>query len=268
MTMMDFTDRDIATCFVSARKNAQCLTSYPGVVPQSLSDAYAIQDRAIAAFGGTICGWKVGRINAPLCDTFGTTRLFGPAWADARQEALPGQMSVGRIFKGGFGAAEAEYMFRIGEAPRVGQTRFSREDAANLVDAVFVGFEIASSPFSGINTMGPLVTVSDFGNNNGLLVGPEIPDWRTSALEDWAVESRADGQVVGSGQAGAFPGGPLESVRLLLENLVSRDHPIEPGLLVTTGAVTGVHEVKAGQRFEATFGDFATIACSIEYAQA
>lgn len=268
MSQTDVIEQETATRFVLARKAASALQDYPGVPPQTLAQAYAIQDAAIAERGGTICGWKVGRIHPPLCDTLGTTRLVGPAWLDAMQGATDGAEPVGHIFAGGFGAAEAEFMVRIGTAPAPGKRHFTRDDIASLIDAVFVGFEIASSPFPGINALGPLVTISDFGNNNGLLVGPEIPDWRTAGLDDWPVETRVDGERVGSGSASAFPGGLIESVRVLLETITARGHAVTPGLLVSTGAITGVHEVTAGQRIEARFGSFTSIFCTIGYAQA
>ncbi len=253
--------------FVEARKEAKCLPVFPGTPPTDLASAYALQDEAIALFDGTIIGWKVGRIQPPLSDSLGTTRLFGPAWAEARQDATNGHVPTGRIFKGGFGAVEAEFMFRIGQVPPSGQTRISLDEVAGLIDAVYVGFEIASSPYAGINSSGPLVTICDFGNNNGLLVGPEVPEWRASGLADWTVETRADGILLGSGKASAFPDGPLGSVKLLIENLIERGHPIVPGLLISTGAVSGVHEVTAGQKIEARFGDDMVISCTIDYAK-
>lgn len=266
MLQHEATVEEVAHRFVDARKRARHLPAYPGTLPCDLATAYAMQDEAITQFGGTICGWKVGRINPPLSEKLGTTRLFGPAWADSLGDAANRAIPVGRIFEGGFGAAEAEFMFRIGKVPITDKTRFTTEEIAELIDAVFVGFEIASSPFSGINALGPLVTISDFGNNNGLLVGPEIPDWPDAGFEDWVVETRADGVLLGTGKASAFPDGPLGSVRLLIENLIARGQPVTPGLLISTGAVTGVHEVTAGQRIEARFGTAFTIACTIAYA--
>jgi 2-keto-4-pentenoate hydratase len=159
-------------------------------------------------------------------------------------------------------------MYRIGTAPKPGKARFSLEETAAMIDAIFVGFEIASSPFAGVNRLGPLVTISDFGNNNGLLVGPEISDWQHSGCEQWLVETRVDGDIVGTGRASDFPDGPLGSVRLLIENLVARGHSISKGLLISTGAVTGVHEVRPGQQIEARFGDLPPISCRIEHATA
>lgn len=259
--------RTIADVFVKARRAARALADYPGTPPQVLADAYAVQDAAIPLFGGTIAGWKVGRINPPWVEQLGTSRLAGPIFSQSIQSAANGHMPTGQIFSQGFGAAEAEFVFRIGSAPIAGQTSFGIDDAAALIDSVFCGIEIASSPFSGINTLGPLVTISDFGNNNGLLLGPEIPDWRNAGFENWNVATLVDGQPVGQAQAVSFPGGLMESVRFLIENLVSRGFPVTPGLLISSGAVTGVHEVTDGQSVEARFGDFASICCAIGHQQ-
>jgi 2-keto-4-pentenoate hydratase len=258
----------IASAFVDARRSAHALADYPGGPPQVLAEAYAIQDAAIPLFGGDIAGWKVGRINLPWLEQLGVSRLSGPIFADSVQSAANGHVREGVIFEHGFGAAEAEFIFRIGRAPKAGQTKFTVADAVDLIDAVFCGIEIASSPFSGINGMGPLVTISDFGNNNGLLIGPEVSNWALSALENWDVTTLIDGEVTGTGKAASFPGGPLESVRFLIENLVERGLPVTPGLLVSSGAVTGVHEVRAGQTVEARFGDYCSINCTIGHQKA
>jgi 2-keto-4-pentenoate hydratase len=258
--------RSIASAFVNARRAGQALAEYPGAPPQALAEAYAVQDAAIPLFGGTVAGWKVGRINPPWFDQLGVSRLAGPIFSENVQPIANGHVPEGLTFEQGFGAAEAEFIYRIGAAPCEGQTAFTVEDATALVDAVFCGFEIASSPFTGINALGPLVTISDFGNNNGLLLGPEIPDWRNAGPDGWEVSTFVDGHAVGAGTAAAFPGGALESVRFLIENLVARGLPVTPGLLVSSGAVTGVHEVVEGQSVEARFGEFCSLRCTIRHA--
>lgn len=258
--------RSIADAFVKARHAGLALLTYPGATPRALADAYAVQDAAIPLFGDTISGWKVGRVNPPWIAQLGVTRLAGPIFAANVQPAANGHMAEGLTYSGGFGAAEAEFVYRIGTAPAPGQTEFSIDEAAGMVDAVFCGVEIASSPFAGINSMGPLVTISDFGNNNGLLLGPEIADWRGSGFQDWNIVTLIDGQPVGEGKAASFPGGLMESVRFLIGNLVARGLPVTPGLLISSGAVTGVHEVEAGQSVEARFGDFCNLKCTIKNA--
>jgi len=108
---------------------------------------------------------------------------------------------------------------------------------------VHMGVEIASSPFPDINNMGPLVTISDFGNNNGLIIGDKLPGWAKSKLEDWSVETIIDGKSFGT----ATPPGPMLSFRFVLENTARRGMPLKKGMAITTGAITGVHQAYSGQ---------------------
>ncbi|MGW8191825.1 2-keto-4-pentenoate hydratase [Sphingomonas hankookensis] len=249
----------IAQAFVTARRQAVGLSPYPGEAPTTLAEAYAIQDRAIAIDGRTVAGWKVGRINAPLDTALGANRLAGPIFADQVVGTEAGAMAV---IADGFAAAEAEYCVRIGRAPEPGRTGLSLDEALELVDAVHVGIEIASSPYAGINADGPLVTISDYGNNYGLLIGAEVPGWRELGFLDWPVESRIDGAVVGTATARTMLDGPIGAVAFLVDCLAARGVPLTPGTWVSSGAVTGVHQIRPGQRFEADFGVL-RVACGI-----
>src|SRR3546814_5616235 len=93
------------------------------------------------------------------------------------------------VFADGFAAAEAEFLLRVGTPPPADQKRFTTEEATAHIDMVHLGIEIASSPLPTINDLGPTVTISDFGNNNGLVIGPAIADWRGADIADWPVRS-------------------------------------------------------------------------------
>lgn len=253
---------ETAERFVVARRTAQGLTDYPGTPPATLDEGYAIQAAALARMTEPVAGWKVGRILGALADEFGCDRLAGPIFGST-VTTIDGD-TAGLVFADGFGAVEAEFLFRIGTVPAPGKTHFTLEEAANHIDAVHIGIEIASSPFVGINGNGPAVTISDFGNNNGLLVGPAVADWRSGAYADQIVTTRIEGEAVGSGTASAFHRGAIGSVAFLLENLIARGIAIEAGWWVSTGAVTGVHPVRPGQAVETDFGPFGTLHCTIE----
>ena len=251
----------IAGRFLAARRAAAGLADYPGEFPQSLDDAYRIQDEAIAAWARPVIGWKVGRVNPPLSERFGTDRLAGPIFAQRR---LAGGETVDMpVFAEGFAAGEAEFLLRIGEAPPAGKDRFSLDEAAALIDAVHVGIEIASSPLASINEIGPIAVVSDFGNNNGLVVGDEVPDWRSSGFEEWPVTLLIDGAEVGRGSASSFPDGAVGSVRFLFELMARRGIALRPGQWISTGAVGGVHAARTGQTIEARFGELAPVRCRL-----
>jgi 2-keto-4-pentenoate hydratase len=251
----------IADRFLAARRAAAGLNEYPGAFPSNLDQAYEIQDKAIAAWRQKVVGWKVGRVNPPYSEQFGTDRLAGPIFSQTR--VSNGQVPAMPVFAQGFAAGEAEYLLRIGRAPEAGKARFTLEEAADLIDAVHVGVEIASSPLASINQLGPVAVVSDFGNNNGLLVGPEIPDWKRSGFEDWTVSLTIDGREVGRGSASSFPDGAIGSARFLFELMARRGIRLEPGQWISSGAVGGVHDAAVGQVIEARFGDASVLTCRL-----
>jgi len=256
---------NIAERFLSARRAARGFADYPGIFPDSLDDAYRIQDEAIAGWGRPVVGWKVGRVLPPHSGRFSTDRLAGPIFSMI--EAHNGETPVLPIFANGFAAGEAEYLLRIGSSPLPGKSTFSIDEAAELIEAVHVGIEIASSPLRTINELGPVAVVSDFGNNNGLLVGPAIPDWRSSNFESWPVTTLIDGVEAGRGSASAFPDGAIGSARFLFEHLARRGIPLRAGQWISSGAVTGVHDARPGQAVEARFGDRYRLSCILSEAR-
>jgi 2-keto-4-pentenoate hydratase len=251
----------IASRFVDARRTATVLLDYPGSMPAALSEAYAVQDAAIALSERRIIGWKVGRINPPIGDV---DRLAGPIFADQLAIAGNDDDSVPMaVFAGGFAAAEAEFLLRIGTAPDPGKRRYTMAEAVALIDAVHVGIEIASSPFGGINDHGAGVTISDFGNNNGLVVGPAIADWREIDLLEWPVELEINGALVGAATAATMLDGPFGAARFLFELMAERGIALAAGQWISTGAVTGVHRVAVGDRVVARFDARLTVGCAI-----
>ena len=253
--------RSIAERLVAARKSAAGLADFPGAIPPDLETAYAIQDEAIAMWSRPVIGWKIGRVMPPLSERFGTLRLAGPifAAADGADPEMP-------VFADGSAAAETEFLLRIGTRPPEGQASFTLDEATALIDAVHVGIEIASSPVKGLNALGPTAVTADFGNNNGLVIGPELAGWRSVPFESWSVSTRIDGVEVGTGVASALPGGVFEAARFLFELMASRGIALEPGQWISSGAITGVHDVQPNQRVDALFGPDVRVTCRISEA--
>jgi 2-keto-4-pentenoate hydratase len=256
---------EIARAFVDARHAGSALADYPGKLPQSLDEAYRIQESAIGMFGGRIAGWKVGRIPDSLVAAFGTNRLAGPIFADGVVRADPGDVPEMPVFGDGFAAAEAEFLLRVGSLPDSFDGEWSNERVAAYVDEVRVGIEIASSPFPGINEHGPAITVSDFGNNNGLVVGAALSGMAVQNMDflAWPVTLTIDGIEAGAATAAAMLDGPFGAVRFLFELARDRALPLAAGQWISTGAVTGVHPVRPGAEVEAAFGAEMRVRCRI-----
>ena len=251
----------VAEAFVEARKTGRAIDSFPGERPQNLAEAYRVQDAALALWDREIGGWKVGRINAPDDSRLGSDRLAGPIFADTIVDGTRGEPEV-PVFAGGFAAGEAEFLLRL----RVPQDRpLPRDDTETLdwIDEIRIGIEIASSPYAAINEDGPCVTISDHGNNAGLVLGPVIARESWSGLREIEVETLLGGEPVGRASAAAMLDGPLGAVRFLLRNLEGRGIPIRDGWWISSGAVTGVHNVAPGDRVSARFAGIGEVHCRI-----
>lgn len=265
MNVLTAAPATIAGRFLAARRSAGGLVSYPGDLPETLDEAYSVQDQAIESWGRPAIGWKVGRIQPPLADRYGADRLTGPIFTAQAVEAGE-RVPEMPVFAEGFAAGEAEFLLRVGRTPPEGKNRFTLDEVADLIDAVHVGIEIASSPLATINTLGPIAVISDFGNNNGLVVGAAIPDWRSSGFEAWEVTTLLDGVEAGTGRALSFPDGAIGAARFLFELMARRGIALRPGQWISSGAVTGVHQARPGQRVEVDFGGRFNLACRLKAA--
>ncbi|WP_018149406.1 2-keto-4-pentenoate hydratase [Henriciella marina] len=251
-----------AQTFVDARLSGSVVSVYPGEKPAGLDEAYRIQDQAIDAFPATLTGWKVGGINGRWRESVGVDRLVGPVF-DTYTHTFSGQTISMPVFADGFAAVEAEVVATIARDVPEDQKSFSTDDAVAFIKSLHVGIEIASSPFPEINEHGPLVTISDFGNNRGLITGEVIPGWFSLAIEDWVFETVLNGKTVGRSAPLGMPGGPVESVRFALENTARRGRPIKAGMRILTGAATGVHQAFAGDEATITLAGQHAISCRL-----
>ncbi|GAA3701871.1 2-keto-4-pentenoate hydratase [Microlunatus aurantiacus] len=246
----------IAATLVAARQAGRALDGFPGETPADMTAAYRIQDAAIARWPDTVAGWKIGFIAADRRSVGESDRLVGPIWsrgllagdadgaaaAGSRVEAEGPVVEAG-IFGDGFAAVEAEFVVRLDEDVPVRSEAWTAEEAARLAQQLRVGIEVASSPIPDINALGPTVIAADFGNNNGLLVGPELDDPDGAVLRCFV-----DDELLGEGTSANLPGGLHQGLATALTVLTARGHTVPAGTLFATGAITGIHPIRPGQR--------------------
>jgi 2-keto-4-pentenoate hydratase len=252
----------IAASFVRARLDARALPDFPDPrIPATLAEGYACQDAAIRRWPHPVAGWKVGYIGPERRDGSGEDRVTGPIFADAIWRDMPGAAVDFPVFAGGFAAVEAEYVFVLAADAPAQRTEWTPDAAAALVGALHIGVETAGSPLATINVLGPTVVASDFGNNAGLILGREIPDWNRQRDDALACETWIEDRCVGRGGVASIPGGLLGAFAFALARCARRGLPLRAGMLVTTGAATGIHDIVAGQEATVRFGPWGEIRC-------
>jgi len=236
--------RTISQQLTQARMQARALARPPEGIPETLEDAYRVQDHSIAAWDDKVAGWKVGGVPPSYLDRFSDKKLVGPIFGKSIRHAVAGQVTPMPVFEGGFAAIEPEFIFELGES----------EDETRM----FIGVEIASSPVLALNDYGPTAIISDFGNNHGMLLGPEVADWRSRG-SDLRVVCEIDGAVIGEKHLDNFPEDALASLAFLREISARRGYDLPAGTYVSSGAITGVHEAEVGATSRIDFAELGTL---------
>ncbi|MEL7446045.1 MAG: 2-keto-4-pentenoate hydratase [Pseudomonadota bacterium] len=245
--------REISSTLVRERLRAGALQEFPGLLPATLEEAYRVQALSREAWPDDVIGWKVGGIPPIHREALGEDFLSGPIFAQRFVLAAAETESPMPIFANGFAAIEPEFVLKLGQSPNS--------------DRLFIGAEIASSPIVDINGVGPIAVVCDFGNNNGILLGDEIPHWRQLGGEEVVVTSRIDGEIVGQRTVADVPALVSTSRDFLTEHARQQGIELPAGTLISTGAITGVHDAQLGARSTLDFGRFGSLALRLVEAQ-
>lgn len=257
----------IAEQFVRARLAARPLRTYPGVVPGDLQAAYAVQEEAIGLLPNQlsewqVAGWKVARIGPNWPPAWGEVppepRLNGPVFGRNVHIAMGNHLPACPVFDGGFAAVETEIVIRVGKDAPPEKIVWSVDEALDYIGYVHIGIEVASSPFAGLNELGAGAVISDFGNNWGVVVGKAIPDWRDIKTIDCG--AFIDDVHVGE-RTVDMRSGPLDAFAFTLGKCAARGRPLRAGMWITTGMITGVHDIRIGQRSRHTFAQYGDVGC-------
>ena len=89
--------------------------------------------------------------------------------------------------------------------------------------------------------------------------GPAIPNWREIDLATIQARCLVDGEEKWVGTANIVYGGPLKSLLWLANN----GSGLRAGEWVSTGTITGLAPVKAGNRVIGDFGRFGTVEVTV-----
>lgn len=242
--------QQIAEAFTAARAAGRAIAAYPGTPPATLAEAYEIQAAAIARWPDAVKGWKVARVNPAFATQFPEERLIGPAFAPNVHHVATGGTATCPVFEGGFAAVEAEVVIVVAQDSPAGKADWTADTVAPFIKSMHVGVEVASSPLATLNDIGPGAVISDFGNNWGVVVGAEIANWQT--LETIDVETFIDGQSVGTGKVAIKPG-PLGALAFTLNKRAQQGQVLKAGDVISTGMITGVHDIRIGQQSRHVF---------------
>lgn len=247
-------DGVLARRLVDARLDARVLQEYPGDLPKTLEQAYGVQMASIALWPDEVVGWKVARLPVDDRARFAQERLVGPVFRSTAQAVDSGGTVKAKIFDGGFAAIEAEVVLELGADVQADFDPGNPDELVGLVAKAFCGAEIASSPMPLVIERGATSIISDMGINVGVIAGPEIVDYLDLGADSLEVCVSVDGDLVGKASPGAITGSPFTALKFLIEHCIANSVELPKGTLISTGLITGVHEVSVGSKARVDFG--------------
>jgi len=243
----------IAEKLIEARKTRTPQSEFPGTLPDTPEGAYHIQDLCIKGWDDKIVGWKVAGLKAELHEQFKAKRQSGPVFEKNLRFVDCSEHILAPVYAGGFAAIEAEFVILLGNVSHLPTSDLSADDVRSVIEKVFIGIEIASSPMKDTPKYGTFSGVSDFGNNAGIIVGPEVKNWQDVDLSSINVSVEIGGDVVGSATAKPELDGPLGALTYLIEHLAQRNHDLPAGSYVSSGAITGAHRAELNVASKVSF---------------
>lgn len=253
---------------IAARQSCSPLDAFPGVLPETPEDAYHVQDLCIAGWDDKLVGWKVAGLRADLHEQFNAQRQSGPVFKKNLQFSNGSDYILAPVFSEGFAAIEAEFVIELADISSLPTSNLTIEDAHKAIAKVYMGIEIASSPMKNTHSYGSLSPICDFGNNAGVIVGPEINNWRELDLSNIEVSVKIANDTVGTAHTKPGLDGPLGAVAYLIEHLAKRGHKLEAGTYISSGAITGAHQTTIGIPSKVTFNGIGTISLELVASQA
>lgn len=217
----------------------------------SVDDAYAVQERLLAALGappGVARYWKSG----------------GPSRADAMRHAplpLAGVRRSGDALAGlhlRHRWIEAEVALRVGRSvtPDMAQA-LAPGDAPALVDAMCVSIEVVDTRWASARQAPPLLKLADLLVHGALVLGDFLPfSPRAWDAQECRVRVGASGWQSFRGSLGV--GDPAWVLPQWLRHATRHGATVPAGTVVSTGSWCGLLEANAGDLVVAEFPGLGT----------
>jgi 2-keto-4-pentenoate hydratase len=234
---------DATDALLDARRTGRTLTDLPAnLQPQSIEEAYAIQDRIAAALG-EIGGWKIG---APSADA---TPMYAPmplAWIAATGNTLAGE-------RWRYRGLEAEIAFLVGRDLPPRAQPYTREETLAAMASCHPAVEVLEPAFEDPSTATRMAMIADLQMHGGFVYGAAAANWQSIDFNKERVMLAVDGIVrverTGSNTAGDL----LRLLPWLANEGAARTGGLRKGQWITTGSWTGNTLASPGSAVEAVF---------------
>ncbi len=241
----------VAEALAQARVAGVKLESYPGPVPASLEEAYAVQAEASRLTGWTPIGWKIGCTSEEAQRALSTDAPFpGPVYAERLFQSgglVPTDASNTRV-------AEPEIAFRMAASLPPRDRPYEVDEVLEAVAGVMPAIEVVNPRLPGGFSDPLFWFIADGALNDALVLGALVKPLARDAYAGIPVTVTVNGAPKTEGRGAMALGGPELALTWLANHFSARGLTLQAGHVVSTGVVTGLFSASPGDEVVAGFG--------------
>jgi len=204
--------------------------------PQTVEDGYRVQERVHTAlrkagFGRTT-GHKIGCTTAVMQAYL---KIDHPCAGEVFESTVHrghADLPLSRFHRIG---VECEIAARLSADLTEGP--FTAERVADAVGALMAGIELVDDRYVAFPELSAPLLIADDFFNAGVVLGPEVTDWRGLDLEEIVGVMEIDGAESGRGRGADILGHPMNALAWLAEHRAAIGRPLRAGSFVMLGSV-------------------------------
>lgn len=261
MTLQPSAAADAAELLAQARRSGQNIDGLPShLQPQSLDDAYQIQDALIPLIEelskGRRLGYKAGATAEAVQQSLGMDNPFRGVLISSYMlnsgDTIPAAACKLRLL-------EPEFAFRMAEDLPTAAAPYDPGGVLAAVGSVIISIEVVDLRYSGGLAVGGMQVIADNAAAGFWLAGAEFSDLDAIDFEDWPVDLLINGETVANGNSANVLGSPLNSLTWLANNLCLNGSGLKAGDIVTAGSFTAPTPAQPGDEAVADFGNLGQV---------
>jgi 2-keto-4-pentenoate hydratase len=217
------------------------------LAPASIAEAYDVQDEVHRLFReagwGELAGHKIALTSKAIQELCGVDQPAGGAIFARTAHPSPATIRLADFMHLGL---EFELGIRLGRDLPAAEVPYDRAGVADAVAACMPAFELIEDRGADYADLDAASILTDKCWCGGVVLGPEVSDWRDLDLTSAPALLLWNGEVVDQGVTGAAMGHPFEGLAWLANLLASRGRGMKAGEIVITGSALRTRFPEAG----------------------
>ena len=250
-----------AALLTQARIENKVIDCIPeNIRPNSLAEAYAVQDQFIKMLSLPIGGWFGACTNETIQSMLG---LYEPYYARLLSDYIFNSPAVVESCNFPPIALEVEYGFKLNKDLPNRSVIYTREEIEDSVESVHPTIEVVAAHLKNWTEQDVYSVIADNGTDGALIVGDGVTEWQTIDMKISPVALSINGSILRTGSGVKVMGDPMECLVWLANAIRQNYQGLKKGHIHNTGTVTDIYWAKPGDKAVAEFTGLGSVELEI-----